>query len=239
MQPQDSPNSQPEPQQRPPQNPQPGQPAPGQEEPRQVYYQRPLEPSRPTMTPEIQQKCEESRRKYPKLNLSNGEFVISDVKRHPIGLVGVWTFTLLAIAAIIGFVAVLTSGDSTIQPMVVGLAAFLVSALVLIGAYIATFVYNANTFHLTNESVVQNIQSSLFANHEQTVSLGNIEDASYEKHGIIQTMFDYGTIRLSTQGDETTYRFTFASQPAKQIAKLNNAVEAFKNGRPVYDDDDG
>lgn len=191
------------------------------------------------MTPEIQRRCEESRRKYPKLNLSDGEFVISDVKRHPIGLIGVWLFSGLAIAGIIGLVATASGSNYWgIQPIAIGLTAFLFSALVVIGAYIATFVYNANTFHLTNESVVQNIQTSLFANHEQTVSLGNVEDASYEKHGIIQTIFDFGTIRLSTQGDETTYRFTFASQPAKQIAMLNNAVEAFKNGRPVYDDDD-
>jgi hypothetical protein len=219
-------------------NPQPGQPAPSQDEPTQVYYQRPLEPSSPTITPEIQQKCEESRRKYPKLNLSNGEFVISDVKRHPIGLIGVWFFSGLAIAGIIGLVAIASTGDWGVQPLAIGLIAILLCTLVLIGAYVAAYVYNANTFHLTNESVVQNIQTSLFANHEQTVSLGNVEDASYEKHGVIQTIFDYGTIRLSTQGDETTYRFTFASQPAKQIAKLNNAVEAFKNGRPVYDDDD-
>jgi hypothetical protein len=78
----------------------------------------------------------------------------------------------------------------------------------------------------------------LFANREQTVSLGNVEDASYYKHGIIETLLDYGTLRLSTQGDETTYRFTFAASPAKQVAKLNNAVEAFKNGRPIQDDDD-
>jgi hypothetical protein len=79
---------------------------------------------------------------------------------------------------------------------------------------------------------------SLFSNREQTVSLGNVEDASYVKNGVIQAMFDYGVIRLSTQGDETTYRFSYAAHPAKQVAKLNDAVEAFKNGRPVNDDDD-
>jgi hypothetical protein len=50
-------------------------------------------------------------------------------------------------------------------------------------------------------------------------------------------MFDYGSIRLSTEGDETTYRFNYVTAPKKQIAILNNAVEAFKNGRPVDDSD--
>jgi hypothetical protein len=68
---------------------------------------------------------------------------------------------------------------------------------------------------------------------EQTVSLANIEDASFDQHGIIQTVLNYGSIRLSTEGDETTYRFTYVSNPKKQIEILNNAVESFKNGRPI------
>jgi hypothetical protein len=177
------------------------------------------------------------------LNLSEGEYIISDVKRHPIGLLGVWTICGLAVAAIVATVGLLattaedvSSGGLPAAPL--GIGAALLSVLILIGGYIATYVYRANTFYLTNESVIQNIQMSLFANRQQTVSLGNVEDASYLKTGIIQTIFDYGTIRLSTQGDETTYRFTFASDPERQVAKLNNAVEAFKNGRPIQDDDD-
>jgi hypothetical protein len=64
----------------------------------------------------------------------------------------------------------------------------------------------------------------------------NIEDASYVQQGVIQAMFNYGAIRLSTEGDETTYRFSYVTNPKQQIATLNNAVEAFKNGRPVIND---
>ena len=77
---------------------------------------------------------------------------------------------------------------------------------------------------------------SLFTRKEQTVSLANIEDASYDQKGIIQMLFNYGSIRLSTEGDETTYRFSYVANPKEQIAILNNAVEAFKNGRPVDQD---
>jgi len=40
---------------------------------------------------------------------------------------------------------------------------------------------------------------------------------------------------LSTEGDETTYRFSYVASPRTHIDELNNAVEAFKNGRPVGD----
>jgi uncharacterized membrane protein YdbT with pleckstrin-like domain len=88
-------------------------------------------------------------------------------------------------------------------------------------------------FYLTNESVIQNIQIGLFNKRLQTVSLGNVEDASFTQNGILSHIFGYGSIRLSTEGEETTYRFDWASHPERQIAILNNAVEAFKHGRPV------
>lgn len=97
-------------------------------------------------------------------------------------------------------------------------------------------IYDANRFFLTNESVIQHIQSGLFSKKDQTISLNNIEDASYRQHGILQTVLNYGSIRLSTEGEETTYRFYFVANPEEQIRLLNNAVEAFKNFRPVDDD---
>jgi len=103
--------------------------------------------------------------------------------------------------------------------------------------YIAYYVYVSNKLFLTNESVIQEIQLSLFSHREQTVSLANIEDASYEQHGIIQQLFNYGSIRLSTEGDETTYHFSYVANAEQHIATLNNAVEAFKNGRPVSGSD--
>jgi uncharacterized membrane protein YdbT with pleckstrin-like domain len=108
--------------------------------------------------------------------------------------------------------------------------------LIGLGVYIVVWVYQNNKFFLTNESVIQEIQTTLFAHNEQTVSLSNIEDASYTQHGLVQQLLGYGSIRLSTEGDETTYRFHYVTNPKKHIATLNNAVEAFKNGRPVVGD---
>ena len=69
-----------------------------------------------------------------------------------------------------------------------------------------------------------------------TIAPSSIEDASFRQSGIIQTVFNYGTIRLSTEGEETTYIFHFVARPREQIAVINNAIEDFKNGRPVCDD---
>lgn len=222
---------------RPPQNS-------SQEQPQLVYLSRPLEPAKPEMSEEIKQRAEESRKKYPNLNLSEGEYVITAVRRHPIGLLQIWgsltLFALLLIAIFAGFL--LNQNNSplagTLDPQQLQTAGGVVlggiTVLLALGGWIATYVYNNNRFYLTNESVIQEVQTSLFSKYEQTVSLGNVEDASYRQTNIIQHMLNYGSIRLSTEGDETTYRFTYVANPKQHIATLNNAVESFKNYRPVH-----
>ncbi len=226
-----------------PQNPDPQNPVPpttNEQQPQIVYMARPLEPQAQEMSPEIQKKHEDSKRQYPNLNLSNGEYVISSIRRHPIGLVSIWIVTILVILGLIGAVFVLQSLSSSsdlegvnFPIMYLMIPVVLISMLAVLFAFISAYIYNANHFYLTNESIIQHIQNSLFSKREQTVSLANVEDASFSQDGIFPHMFDYGMIRLSTQGDETTYRFSFASSPQKQIVLLNNAVENFKNVRPI------
>lgn len=205
-------------------------------EPSVVHATRPVEPMAPELSDEVRQKHEDSKRRYPYLNLSEGEFVIGMLQRHPVGLmapVGITTF--LVLATLLGLTAYPAIADAADLPGVeaVVLPALLLIALFALGGYVAIWVYLQNKFFLTNESVIQEIQVSLFSRHEQTVSLGSIEDASYRQKGLIQTLLNYGSIRLSTEGEETTYRFYYVSNPKRQVAILNNAVEAFKNGRPV------
>ncbi len=207
-----------------------------------VHVTRPLEVKKLVVSDELKAKHDASMKLYPSLNLSEGEHVISAVRRHPIGLiVPIFITALLMIIVIIILALYPTMTDSlttstnislprTGDIMLVG---FLFLLLFAIGGYVAVWVYVNNKFFLTNESVIQNIQTSLFNKREQTVSLENIEDASFRQNGFIQVLFDYGTIRLSTQGDETTYRFHYVWRPKEQIALLNNAVEAFKLGRAV------
>lgn len=205
-------------------------------EPSVVHATRPVEPMAPELSDAVRQKHEDSKRRYPYLNLSEGEFVIGMLQRHPVGLmapVGITTF--LVLATLLGLTAYPAIADAADLPGVeaVVLPALLLIALFALGGYVAIWVYLQNKFFLTNESVIQEIQVSLFSRHEQTVSLGSIEDASYRQKGLIQTLLNYGSIRLSTEGEETTYRFYYVSNPKRQVAILNNAVEAFKNGRPV------
>lgn len=210
-------------------------------EPQVVHVAREIDPNPFTISDELKRKHEKSVRQYPNLNLSEGEYVILDIKRHPIGMLIPAIVSIFLVVIIMIFVLFYPSiaRDSIlpIMPSVTDIfgVAMLLIGLVVLGGAVALWIYLQNQFFMTNESVIQEIQESLFSRREQTVSLGSIEDASFRQSGIIQTIFNYGTIRLSTEGEETTYRFHFVANPREQIAIINNAIEDFKNGRPVDD----
>jgi hypothetical protein len=211
----------------------------GQPAPQVVHLSRAIDPVQQEVSPEVKARHEKSVAEHPSLNLSGHEFIISAIRRHPIGLlipVGLTIFLIALTASILINFPLIIESLGVFDPPTYGPILFvglLLIALFAIGGYIAVWVYLNNRFFLTNESVIQELQLSLFVRKEQTVSLANIEDASFDQHGILQAILNYGSIRLSTEGDETTYRFTYVSNPKKQIEILNNAVEAFKNGRPI------
>lgn len=208
--------------------------------PQVVQAMRPIEPVEADISPEAKARHEASQKRFPFLNLSEGEFVIKAMRRHPIGLLvptitGIFLLTL-TLTLMLNYTSIAESLGllgAAADPNAVLLPGGLFCLLIAMGMFIAYYVYVNNKFFLTNESVIQEIQTSLFSRHEQTVSLGNIEDASFRQTNIIQNLFNYGSIRLSTEGDETTYRFTYVANPKNHIATLNNAVEAFKLGRPI------
>lgn len=205
-----------------------------------VQVTRTNDPVSVSVSPEMQKRHDESRKKYPFLNLSAGEYVVLHVRRHPIGIVWIWTVTFLIIAALTFGWWFLLAHPGSDMPFIDPNSASFVSMFTL-GLAVLTFmfglvvamIFQANKLFLTNESVIQEIQVSLLAQKEQTINLENIKDASFSQKGIIATILDYGSLRLSTEGDEQEYHFTYVNKPKRQIAIINNVVEAVKYGRPI------
>lgn len=205
-----------------------------------VHMARPIEMEMPFVSDATKIKHDRSHQLYPMLNLTEGEYVVAVLPRHPIGLflsfgLGL-LLTTIAISAIFNY-------DLVIQ--ILGLKGFAASQaimtpiilvcilLVWLMTYVAYDVYNSSKFFLTNESIIEQTQTTLFAHVEKTIDLGSIEDISYTQTNILQSLANYGSIRLGTIGDQKSYKYTFVVDPKRQVDLLNNAVEAFKNGRPV------
>jgi len=163
--------------------------------------------------------------------------VLETVRRHPIGLVGIWAITAFLVIAVLSLVTMYGFNHAFIADIfgltdkqlpsaaVMATPALILCAFFLLGGAIATYVYNQNRFYITTESIVQFVQYSLFNSKQQVVNLINVEDASADQTGILQQVLNYGTLRLSTQGEETIYHFRFVANPNSVVHNINDATE--------------
>lgn len=209
-------------------------------DPKAIYVSRPVSPAKVEVTPEVRMKHDRSVKLYPEIHLTDGEYVLFAIKRHPIGMIPAVLLGLLLTAT---GLSVMLNTDFIFETFLSSVANFdhslmtvpalLFSVLAALGTYVVYYVYTNNRLYLTNESVIQIIQTSLFSRQEQIASLGSVEDSSFKQDSFLQHMFNYGNVRLSTVGDETTYTFDYAPRPKYHVELLNATVESYKNGRGV------
>jgi len=205
--------------------------------PQAVFRKRQGRAIRAQVTPEEEEMHEQAKKQYPLLSLSPGEYVLEVVRRHPIGLIAIWGITgflvLLTMALVplyaanLGAVADFLNIPAKNLPTaaVMSTPALILTAFFLLGGVIATYVYNQNRFYITTESIIQFVQFSLFKSKQQVVNLINVEDASADQTGILQQVLNYGTLRLSTQGEDTIYHFRFVANPNQVVHNINDATE--------------
>lgn len=186
----------------------------------------------------VMAKHDDSLARFPRIHLSRGEYVVMEVRRHPIGLISIWLvtviLTVLSLAVLPAYSSLreviaatfATSIDSLPTAPALILPVLGLAAIFLLGGAVATYVYNNNLFYLTNESIIQYIQTSLFSTREQVINLVNVDDASYRQQGIVQQVFNFGTVRVSTEGDERNpYVFYYVATPQKVVRTINDAME--------------
>ncbi|MDR0591108.1 MAG: PH domain-containing protein [Candidatus Nomurabacteria bacterium] len=177
-------------------------------------------------------KHDRSLREFPSVKLDDDEYVEMSVERHKLGYVLIWAVAGAVVIAMLITVIIALFFDNYLPGMVgsgadgyIAMACVAVLALAGVSGYIATVLFRDNQFIVTNKKVEQHIVRGLFNKTIQTINLVMIEDISYTQSGFFQYLFDFGKIRLSTIGDETTYTFTFVKDPDQQAKDVTKIVE--------------
>lgn len=169
---------------------------------------------------------ERSVKDFPFLELEDNEYVEYAFKRAK-----VWLHLILGslgaglIFILFAFLLVLLGQDSLDSIGISFLYIILGSlvAAVFIAGIFTIIVYRGNRLFITNRHVIQMIMLSPLSNSFNMIDLSSIEDTSLSQDGILQKIFGYGTFRLSTVGDETTYTFKksdITTEELKAISKL-------------------
>ena len=173
--------------------------------------------------------------KNPLAVMQPGERVLCEIKRHPFGLFGVYAVAGLVIVAVL-LIAVLVpyfADFLTVQQKIgVVLAAGLIVILTVLIGWIGVYVYKANRWVVTSDSITQIQQTGLFNTRSSQLSLANLEDVSARQDGLLQQMLGYGDLTVETAGERSKFVFSFCPNPNECARKIIAAHEEYIAGHP-------
>jgi hypothetical protein len=163
--------------------------------------------------------------------MQNGEKVICEISRHPIGL-----FVMYAVG---GGLLLVIAGASffLVQQLAASLSIITLACLVVGGfLFLASKIYWDNYWVVTSDSLTQMTRTSLFDKEACQLSLANLEDVSAHQEGMWAHLFHYGTISAETAGATDKFTMTFCPNPTPFAQKILAAREKFEQGRHSKND---
>ena len=175
-----------------------------------------------------------SAKDFPEIDLEQDEYVVLHIKRSRIGVAFIWgVVAIMAVALSIVLIIFSTNGapasntvfqfnDASLYYL--RLIVFVLYILFFFGGFVAQSIYNANHIYVTNRRVIQKSRSSIFANSTNIIELRRIEDVSFRQNSLIDHLCNFGTLRMSTVGDETTYTLKYVDTPHDEVKTISHLV---------------
>jgi len=170
---------------------------------------------------------------HNKLPIDSDEIIIAVYRHHPIAYIIPLLLAALMIIVIIGLAFALTTisvtGSTIIDPafqsnIFIGVGIF--SLLILIFSYIPIWTKMQDQIVLTNESVIQILQTSLFSDRISQLSLQHVADVTVNA-GFWGNMFGYGHITIETPGEQDNFEYGMLPDANVAAREISEAHENF------------
>ena len=175
-----------------------------------------------------------SKKDFPALKLDDDEYVEFAFKRARICLLMIMGGTALGLIIILLAFLLVLMGQAMLDEMGKNFLFIILFALLAATALIGLVswrVYQGNRLFITNKHAIQMTMESLVSTSFNAIDLSSIEDASFRQDSLMQKLFHYGTFRLSTVGDETTYTFKYSDitpSDLKAVIRLISSAKSVK-----------
>lgn len=179
-----------------------------------------------------------------KLPIDQDETIIAVYRRHPVVYflpVLAAIFTVLIVSGLAYLLVYYNADETAVVPanyrslVVLGVGIF--SFLVLLFTYIPVWMKMQDRLVLTNESVLQILQTSLFSDKVSQLSLQHVADVTV-RAGFWGNMLGFGTLTIETPGEQANYQFSYlpdANTAAREISEAHeNFIAALESGE-LYD----
>jgi len=182
-----------------------------------------------------------SAKDFPEIDLEQDEYVVLHIKRSRVGLAAIWGAVALMVVALSLTLIFFASSDYNIENTVfqlndasrhyLRLVIVLLYVLLFFGGFVAQSIYDSNHIYVTNRRAIQKSRSSIFANSTNIIELRRIEDVSFRQSSLIDHICHFGTLRMSTVGDETTYTLKYVDTPHDEVKTISHLVYECKKDK--------
>ena len=182
---------------------------------------------------------ERSKKDFPGLKLEDDEYVEFFFRRAKICLMMIWGGTFVGLVIILLAFLFVLIGQARLDEMGVRFLFIILFALLaasLVICMLALKIYRGNKLYVTNKRAIQMVMNSPVSTSINIIDLFSIEDASFRQENIFQKLFHYGTLRLATVGDETTYTFTFSDISTEELRAVTDLISKAKEKNKDRDD---
>ena len=177
---------------------------------------------------------------FPGLRLEDDEYVEFYFRRAKVCLWAIWGGTFFGLVFILLAFLLVLLGQSRLDEMGVNFMYIILFALLaaaLLIGIISLKVYKGNKLFITNRRVMQFVMDSLVSTSINIIDLVSIEDASFRQESLLQKMFHFGILRLSTVGDETTYTFKYSDIKPEELKAVTDLISQAKKANKLAKED--
>ena len=169
------------------------------------------------------------------IECDKNEKILFEIRKHPIGLLGIYIFGILSAVALFAAslgLAYMLDGDKaglgadlgSLRPAVVLVGAVL--SLLALGVTAASaYIYKSNVVFVTTEKIAQVLYRTIFDRKVSQLSIGDVQDVTTSQRGLVARFFNYGTLVIETAGEQSNYTFTFTPHPYEASKAIVNAHE--------------
>ena len=137
---------------------------------------------------------------------------LAEIFKHPLGIILLYIQTVIGLTVAIGLayfllpVVVTDTDDAFFYGSLFAVVCVVIASLVMV---IATFIFRQNRMILTDRNITQILQFGLFNRKVSQLNMNNVEDVTAVQNGVLPTIFNYGTLKIETAGEQVNFHFTF------------------------------
>lgn len=170
---------------------------------------------------------ERSKKDFPNISFEDGEYIEFAFSRARVCFLLIWSATALGVILVLAGFLVTIMSQSSLDEMglrFMFIILFALLAAIVISGIIASRIYHGNKIFITNMHVIQMIMNSPISTSINIIDLSSVEDASFRQDTIMQRIFNFGTFRLATVGEETTYTFKYSDISPKELKEVTKLI---------------